>query len=231
MKSPAARIVLGVCLVAAAGPAGFLVYRVLLGSPPAAATSFAPSSASGTSVGGVPAPAEAARAIPERLPDLTMPDAQGKPRRLADWRGRPLIVNFWATWCEPCRREIPLLEQLRRKSSTGLEVVGIAVDKRDAVLPYARQMGIEYPLLMGEEEGIKAVDAFGMQAVFPFSVFADRQGRIVGLKVGELHPDEAQLILDRVQAVDTGRLSLASARTQVTAGLQNLAMQHVKDSG
>jgi len=233
MKSPAARVTLGVCLVAAAGPAGFLLYRVLLGhhTAPAVVATAATTTRPGAG-GGPPAPAEAARGIPERLPDITMPDAQGRPRSLADWRGRPLIVNFWATWCEPCRREIPLLERLRRSAGpSGVEVVGIAVDMRDAVLPYARQMGIDYPLLIGEQEGIKAVDAFGMQAVFPFSVFADRQGRIVALKVGELHPDEAQLILSRLQAVDAGHLSLAAAREQVTAGLRNLEAARATDAG
>jgi thiol-disulfide isomerase/thioredoxin len=156
-----------------------------------------------------------------------MPDTEGHTRALSEWRGHPLLVNFWATWCEPCRREIPLLQRLR-KSADSLEIVGIAVDTRTAVLPYARQMHIDYPVLIGEDEGMKAVDAFGMQAVFPFSVFCDRQGRIVGLKIGELHPEDAQLILARVDDVDHGRLDLAAARQQVTTGLQ--ALEHARQA-
>ena len=110
------------------------------------------------------------------------------------------MVNFWATWCDPCRREIPLLKSLRHeRSGDRLEIVGIAVDFRDAVLHYTREIGIDYPVLIGEKDGLEAIEAFGMDTVFPFTVFADRQGRIVTVKVGELHRDEADFILDRPQ--------------------------------
>jgi thiol-disulfide isomerase/thioredoxin len=222
VKSPLTRVAVAVLLIAAAGPAGFLLYRVLHAArPPAPAVRPVAAVSPAPSASAASLPAEAARPTPERLPDISMPDTEGHTRALSEWRGRPLLVNFWATWCEPCRREIPLLERLR-KSATSLEIVGIAVDTREAVLPYARQMHIDYPVLIGEDEGIKAVDAFGMQAVFPFSVFSDREGRIVGLKIGELHPEDAQLILARVDDVDHGRLDLAAARQQVSAGLQAL---------
>ena len=93
----------------------------------------------------------------------------------------------------------PTAEDARGRSAPadGLEIVGIAVDFRDAVQKYAREMGIDYPVLIGEQDGLDAIAAFGMDTVFPFSVFADSQGRIVTLKVGELHADEARFILDR----------------------------------
>ena len=232
-RNPAVRIAIGILLVAGAGPAGFLMYRLALGSrlPPSAQLVPAPAGTPGAAgTAGSPAPQpETARPIPERIPDLSLPDADGKTRRLAEFQGKPLLVNFWATWCEPCRREIPLLEQLRKeRSGRGLEVVGIAIDMRPAVLAFARRMGMDYPLLIGEEDGLKAVDAFGMQPVLPFSVFADSQGRIVTLKVGELHPDEARMILDRVADVDGGRLALAAARSRITADLQRLAVERAK---
>jgi thiol-disulfide isomerase/thioredoxin len=236
VKSPLARVALAVLLIAAAGPAGFLLYRVLHaartpGQPARVATAVSAAAPRSASASTSLAP-EAARALPERLPDISMPDTDGHNRALSEWRGHPLLVNFWATWCEPCRREIPLLERLRRSAGPGsLEIVGIAVDTRAAVLPYARQMHIDYPLLIGEDDGIKAVGAFGMQAVFPFSVFADRDGRIVALKIGELHPEDAQLILARVDDVDKGRLDLAAARQQISTGLQALERaRHDQDS-
>jgi hypothetical protein len=82
---------------------------------------------------------------------------------------------------------------------------------------------IDYPLLIGEEDGLEAVEAVGMQPAFPFTVFADSKQRIVALKVGELHQDEADLILDRVVAVDAGKLELAAARAQITEGLKEIA--------
>ena len=133
-------------------------------------------------------------------------------------------MNFWATWCAPCRREIPLLKALRaERGGSGVEVVGIAVDFRDDVLEYAREIGIDYPLLIGEQDGLAAARAFGMDMVLPFTVFADGQRRIVALKVGELHADEAGFILDMVTEVNAGRLELAAARTAIAAKLRLLA--------
>jgi hypothetical protein len=102
------------------------------------------------------------------------------------------------------------------------------VDFRDAVRRYAREMSIDYPVLIGEQDGLDAIAAFGMDTVFPFSVFADRQGRIVTLKVGELHADEARFILDQVKAVDTGRSDLAAAKKQIADGVAGLAAERAK---
>lgn len=158
-----------------------------------------------------------------------MTDRAGVRRKLSEWKGRPLVINFWATWCEPCRREIPLLLRLRQEhAADGLEVVGIAVDSRDAVLKYAQDMHIDYPVLIGEQEGLQAVQSFGMETVLPFSVFADTQGRIVTLKVGELHADEAAYILDRVRDVDTGRLPLGDARREISTEIAQLAAERAR---
>lgn len=165
------------------------------------------------------------RAIPEQLPDFSLPDLQGVPHVLADWRGRPLMVNFWATWCEPCRREIPLLKALRRENAANhLEVVGIALDHPDSVRKFAKELGIDYPVLVGEQGGLEAVTAFGVDTVLPFTVFADAQGRIVTLTIGELHRDEAAFILARLGDVGTGRLTLQAARAQIGEGLRRLAV-------
>jgi len=151
-------------------------------------------------------------------------------RSLKDWSGKSLIVNFWATWCAPCRREIPLLQQIaRERAADGFQVVGIAVDFRDKVLAYADQMKIEYPLLIGEQEGLDAATAFGVEAVgFPFTVFTDAQGRIVVAHLGELTAAEADLILGAVAQVNSGRVDLAKARADIAAGLP--ALQHDSDA-
>jgi thiol-disulfide isomerase/thioredoxin len=127
---------------------------------------------------------------------VQLPDARGTVRSLRDFLGHPLIVNFWATWCAPCRREIPLLQQLRGTyKSDGLQIVGIAVDFPNAVADYLRHTPIAYPLLIGEDQGLAAAEQFGMEPVLPFSVFADSGGHIIAVKVGELHQDEADAIL------------------------------------
>jgi hypothetical protein len=121
--------------------------------------------------------------------------------------------------------------QLRRqRASDRLEIVGIAVDVRAEVLKYAREIGMDYPLLIGEKEGYAAAESLGVSLVLPFSVFADRQGRIVTLKVGELHSDEAAFILDRVNDVDADKLTLPAAREQIAAGMRDLAVKRAKSA-
>jgi len=139
------------------------------------------------------------------------------------------MINFWATWCAPCRREIPLLKTLRHeRARDGLEIVGIAVDFREAVQKYAREMAIDYPVLVGEQDGLDAIAAFGMDTVFPFTVFADRQGRIVTLKIGELHADEAHFILDEVKAIDQGKTELVAAKKEIADGVAALAAKRAQ---
>jgi peroxiredoxin len=209
----------GVLALSAGG--GFVLYRLVLGhrSPTlyAAAPASVPLPREAVSSDAPPAP----RRIPEELPDLALPGPDGQKHFLTQWKGQPLIINFWATWCEPCRREIPLLKSLRQtRQAQKLEVLGIAVDSADAVRQYAARNGIDYPLLVGEEGGLAAVDAFGMDTVLPFSVFVDRAGQLVTLKVGELHRDEVQFILDRIADVDAGRMPLKAARDQIASHKQ-----------
>jgi thiol-disulfide isomerase/thioredoxin len=211
--------VICVALAAGGGVATHLFLRPRATLQPATVAAKAPP----------PQPSEHSRVIPMELPDFALADLSGRTHRLADWAGHPVIVNFWATWCEPCRREIPLLIRLRHeRAGAGLAVVGIAVDFRAAVVKYAHNAGIDYPVLIGEDEGLDAVHAFGMELVFPFSVFADRRGRVVAVKLGELHQDEADFILDRVQDIDSGTLSLAAARQQIEARLKDFAVERAK---
>ncbi len=221
--------VLAAAVLVACAAGGFLVYH--LATPPRARLYAAPAPPAPAEPAPVPPPPPVGR-VPELLPELALPGLDGTSHRLSDWRGRPLVVNFWATWCEPCRREIPLLKSLRRERATDhLEVVGIAIDFRDSAEKYAQDTGIDYPVLVGEQGGLEAVAAFGMDPVLPFSAFADRAGRIVTLKVGELHRDEADLILDRMRDLDQGRLSLASAREQIAAGISGLNMRRARAEG
>jgi len=223
-------------IVSAAGIAGFFAYqylaapgRLTAASSPATQLSDAghtspvaslrPRAATSDDVGRAP------QAIADTLPDIAFADRQGITRHLSDWKGQPLLVNFWASWCGPCREEIPLLERLsRERAGQGLQVIGVAVDSRAAVLEYARRAAIKYPLLIGEQPGLEAVRSLGMEAVFPFSVFVDAHGRIVTLKLGALRLDQATLILDRLDDLDRGRIDLATARREISAGMAKLAM-------
>jgi thiol-disulfide isomerase/thioredoxin len=171
------------------------------------------------------------RSVPEVLPDFTLSTLEGPPRSLSSFEYDSLIVNFWATWCAPCRREIPLLRELRAtRGDRGVEVVGIAVDFREDVERYAAEIGLDYPLLIGEEDGLAAADAFGVDPVFPFTIFADAERRIVALKIGELHADEADFILDQIEQINAGALPVALAREQIRDELRRLDAQRAEKS-
>lgn len=166
--------------------------------------------------------------IPPRLPAFTLADLEGVPTPIARWKGKSLVINFWATWCAPCRREIPMLGHLAAQwADRGVVVVGIAVDRAQAVANYAQELKIPYPLLVGEQDALDAALALGVESpVFPFTVFTDDAGDIVALYVGELHPPQADLILSRVQSVDRHELSLKEARRSIAAGLARLTTEN-----
>ncbi len=209
-----------VILVAAiAGVIAFVAIRSFLGpkTPFAATTSTTAPGASGS------AESTPAKVIPEVLPDFTLATLEGPPRSLSSFDHPSLIVNFWATWCAPCRREIPLLRQLRtERGARGVEVVGVAVDFREDVLKYTKDIGLDYPLLIGEEDGVAAADLFGISTAFPFTIFADAQRRIVAVKIGELHADEAAFILDHVEKLNSGSLTIEAARPLIRNEIKRL---------
>ena len=120
----------------------------------------------------------------ERLTDLQLPDAAGQNRRLSDWNGKLVLVNFWATWCGPCREEMPLLDRTHRElGSKGLEIVGIAVDDADEVAAFLKESPVNYPILVGGNNDTlyKFGDASG---VLPYSVLIGREGKLLAQRAG-----------------------------------------------
>jgi hypothetical protein len=107
--------------------------------------------------------------------------------------------------------------------------VGIAVDFREDVLKYVQQTPLEYPLLIGEEDGLAAAEAFGMGMAFPFSVFVDSRNRILTVKIGELHEDEANFAFDRLKDIDNGVLTRKQAQSQVAEAFRQMAADRAKN--
>jgi len=125
------------------------------------------------------------------------PDLDGAPQALEQWRGKVVVVNFWATWCAPCREEIPMLVKLQDKyRDRGLQLVGIAIDQADKVRPYAAEMGMNFPILLGSADGIELTRELGNKAgVLPFTVVLGRDGRIAAREVGALKEPRIEPLL------------------------------------
>ncbi|MBS0335762.1 MAG: TlpA family protein disulfide reductase [Proteobacteria bacterium] len=122
----------------------------------------------------------------EALRSARLADLDGKPRSLEEWRGRILVINFWATWCPPCREEIPGLVRARDKLlPSGVEFVGIAIDQVAKVREFARNVQISYPLLMADAAGLELIRKLGNPSGgLPFTVVLDRKGSIAHRNLG-----------------------------------------------
>ena len=124
----------------------------------------------------------------EALFQASLVDLDGKPQSMAQWRGKVLVVNFWATWCPPCRAEMPEFVKLQEKyRENGLIFVGIALDEKDKVQVFADEIGVNYPVLLGTLEAVGLSRKLGNRlGGLPFTVIIDRSGRIVTTEMGEL---------------------------------------------
>ncbi|HIE01853.1 MAG TPA: TlpA family protein disulfide reductase [Thiotrichaceae bacterium] len=133
----------------------------------------------------------------ERRPDFVLPDITGKKRSHVEWDGKIVVINFWATWCRSCLKEMPILIRLQNEyAKQGVQFIGIAVrDELDSVKRVATVLGINYPILFNQQ-GLALSKAFGntIEAI-PFTVVVDRQGYIVSRFAGELNERAAKKLM------------------------------------
>lgn len=127
--------------------------------------------------------------------DFSLPDLNGKKHALSEWRGKVIVLNFWATWCPPCREEIPLFIALQKRyGSGGIQLVGVATaDNKESVVAYRQSTGMNYPILIGDDDAMDIMAHYGnRQGSIPYTVIIDRQGAIVTRKLGAF--DQAELM-------------------------------------
>ncbi|MGQ0544697.1 MAG: TlpA family protein disulfide reductase [Betaproteobacteria bacterium] len=127
-------------------------------------------------------------------------DLEGRSRRVLDWRGHIVLCNFWATWCAPCREEVPLLVAAKQQfSPKRFEVVGIGIDHVEKIREFALNYKVNYPMLVAGAETIDLLRQLGNVAgALPYSVVLDRSGRISSTSLGAFRKDELQRILSRL---------------------------------
>jgi len=133
-------------------------------------------------------------AIGERRIDLVLPDLAGQPQSLAQFDGKPLLINFWATWCPPCVRELPLLDAWHaRRDSDGLAVLAIALETDPTpVAAFLAERGLALPVWLAQPARTDVSTTFGnTRGVLPYSVLISADGRLLAQKLGEI--DEADL--------------------------------------
>ncbi len=141
----------------------------------------------------------------QRLPDISLPDIDGKTQSLRQWQGQKLLINFWATWCTPCRKEMPDLVSLQSElKEKGLQVIGIALDDADSVKTYLKQNPVNYPILLAPEVGnLLSAELGNRMGVVPFSVFVGHDGLVefshVGLVTKSMVKEWMQHHIDKSQ--------------------------------
>lgn len=124
-------------------------------------------------------------------------DLSGNSRRLLDWQGRVLLCNFWATWCTPCREEIPLLVAARQhRLSSGFEVVGIGIDSVEKIVEFMATYRISYPILVADAAAIELMRGLGNRAgALPYTVVFDRSGSVVHRHLGAMTAQDIDQVL------------------------------------
>lgn len=132
------------------------------------------------------------------LPDFNLPDLSGNQHNISEWRGKILVINFWATWCSPCRKEIPEFIALQEHYSVkGVQFVGIALEEQKPVAEYTASAHINYPILIGGDNGVTLAHQLGNSIdAIPYTIVVNQQGQIINRHPGEFSKEQILGIIE-----------------------------------
>ena len=133
-------------------------------------------------------------------PDFVLESLDGKTVHLSDFRGKAILLNFWATWCQPCKIEMPSFEQLQKQyGPEGLQVIGVAMDdaRKEDIAKFAKNLGVDYPILLGKES---VGNAYGGVQFLPATFYLGRDGKVVDKVFGLKGRDEIEGIIKKILA-------------------------------
>ncbi|MBL1142036.1 MAG: TlpA family protein disulfide reductase [Proteobacteria bacterium] len=138
--------------------------------------------------------------IGTKVINFSLLDVDGVQRNLSDWQGKVLAINFWATWCTPCREEIPAFVELQEQySSYGLQFIGVALQEADEIRDFLNEFNVNYPALVGANDVMKAAKQLGNDiGALPYTVIVDRNGIISFTRRGPLSKTEAEIVIQEL---------------------------------
>ncbi len=138
--------------------------------------------------------------IGQRRPAFSLPGMAGEQHAISEWDGDILAINFWATWCQPCKEEVPEFVELQEKyRDRGVTFIGVAIDEKAPVSKFMARYDMNYPVLIGEQAAIDAARAYGNRiGALPYTAFVDRDGKVVHVHRGRLPLEEADSILSEL---------------------------------
>jgi peroxiredoxin len=138
--------------------------------------------------------------VPTEMVEFSLPDTDGKVHNINEWRGKIVVLNFWATWCPPCRAEVPLFVDTQEKfRKDGLVIVGVAIDKKQDVANFVDSYFINYPVLVSEQDNTELMARYGNRiATLPYSVVMDRKGKVIETHAGAYKKDQLYSVLNKI---------------------------------
>jgi thiol-disulfide isomerase/thioredoxin len=141
-----------------------------------------------------------ARSDGAALLGVSLPDSSGREQSIGQWKGKVLIVNFWATWCVPCREEMPVFVQIQKEQGErGVQFVGIAVDDAAKVRDFAAELGLNYPTLIGGYGAIELSRSLGNRVgALPYTLVIDRAGNVSHAHLGPIKPADLRAIIGQL---------------------------------
>ena len=131
------------------------------------------------------------------MSDFFLENIEGEPISIGEFRGEKTLINFWATWCRPCRKEMPMLNGVfLSQDPSKFSVVGIAIDKPEKVVQFVAELGIDFPIMVGQSEAYDVMKGLGNEALtLPYTILIDEEGEVVWSKNTELKHSDMDEVL------------------------------------